>query len=339
MPSRVAARRLRWGSIRQIDVRAQYAPLHGGAAPPRAGGGAPLRRPPRHRRRGHRRHARGLQHLRRAAAGAVPHARVHADAGAAGGRVGRAHLRDPRHRAPRSSTGPAPSTSSSREARWSCATSRSATARPARCSSTSTCTSRRARRSPSSGARAAASRPIARLLPRFYDVSDGAVLRRRARRARPHRAQPAGGHRPRARRAVPLLGVGAREHRLRAARRHRRRGAGRGAGRGRRGLHRRAARGVRQRGRRARLHALGRPAAAHRHRPHAPRRPRDPHPRRRHQRHRRAGRGGDPRRAARADGGPHDAGHRPPAVHHQPRRAGRAARRAAASSPTAPTPG
>ena len=42
---------------------------------------------------------RRVQHLRRAPAGAVPDARLHADARPAGGRVGRPHLRDPRHRA------------------------------------------------------------------------------------------------------------------------------------------------------------------------------------------------------------------------------------------------
>ena len=63
-----------------------------------------------------------------------------------------------------------------------------------------------------------------------------------------------------------------------------------------------------------------------RHRPDAPRRPRHPDPRRRHQRHRRAGGGGDPRRAPRAHGGPHDAGDRPPHLDHQPGRARRAAR-------------
>ena len=94
----LAARRLRWGSIRQIDVRAQYAPLL--EALPRLGLAAvlALRRPAGHRRRGHRRHARRLQRLRRAPAGAVPHARLHADARPAGGGVGRADLRDPRHR-------------------------------------------------------------------------------------------------------------------------------------------------------------------------------------------------------------------------------------------------
>ena len=174
---------------------------------PRLGPGrrAALRRPAGHRRRGHRRHARRVQRLRRAAAGAVPHARLHADARPAGGGVGRAHLRDPRHRARDRRPARAPSTWSSRAARWSCATSRSATARPVRCSSTSTCTSRRARRWRSSVAPAAASRPIARLLPRFYDVVRGRGARRRPRRARPHRAQPARRHRPGARRAVPLL--------------------------------------------------------------------------------------------------------------------------------------
>ena len=43
-------------------------------------------------------------------------------------------------------------------------------------------------------------------------------------------------------------------------------------------------------------------------------------------------------RAARAHGGSHDADHRPPAVHHQPRRSRGAARGRGGSWPTAPTP-
>ena len=155
----------------------------------------------------------------------------------------------------------------------------------------------------------------------------GRGARRRPRRARPHGAQPALGHRAGARRAVPVLRERARQHRLRASRRVRRRRAGGGSRRGRRGVHRRAARGVRQRGGGARLHAVGWSAPAGRDRAHAARRPRHPHPRRRHQRHRRAGRGGDPRRPPRAHGGSDDARHRPPAVDDQPGRAGRAARR------------
>ena len=61
-------------------------------------------------------------------------------------------------------------------------------------------------------------------------------------------------------------------------------------------------------------------------------------PRRRHQRRRRPGRAGDPRGAAGADGGAHDADRRPPALDDRAGRPGRAARRAAGSSPTAPMP-
>ena len=117
-----------------------------------------------------------------------------------------------------------------------------------------------------------------------------------------------------------------------------RRGRGRGARGRRRRVHRRASGGLRHRRRRARLHALGRPAPADRDRPDAARQPADPDPRRRHQRGRRPGRAGDPRGAAGADGGPHDADRRPPAVDDRARRPGRAARRRAGSSPTAPTP-
>ena len=75
---------------------------------------------------------------------------------------------------------------------------------------------------------------------------------------------------------------------------------GRGRGGRRRRLHPRAARRLRHGRRRARLHAVGRPAPAHRDRPHPARRTRrsscSTTPR---QRHRRAGRAADPRRAAR----------------------------------------
>ena len=103
-------------------------------------------------------------------------------------------------------------------------------------------------------------------------------------------------------------------------------------------VHRRAARRLRHRDRRARLLAVGRPAPAHRHRPGHPRRPPRAHPRRRHLVGRPHQGARDPRRARRGDAGPHDDRHRPPAGHDRPGRPRRAARRRAGSSPTAPTP-
>ena len=103
---------------------------------------------------------------------------------------------------------------------------------------------------------------------------------------------------------------------------------GRPRGRRRR-VHPRAARRLRHGRRRARLHALGRPAPADRDRADAAGQPADPGPRRRDQRRRRPGRAGDPRGAAGADGGSHDADRRPPPVDDRTRRPGRAARRRA----------
>ncbi len=120
---------------------------------------------------------------------------------------------------------------------------------------------------------------------------------RRPRRPRPDRAQPAGGRGHRPRRAVPVLGADPGQHRLRPTRRHRRGGRGGRPGRAGPRLHQPAGRRLRHGRRRAGLHAVRRPAPAHRPRPHPPGRPADPGPRRRHQCDRRARRGGHPRRA------------------------------------------
>ena len=167
---------------------------------------------------------------------------------------------------------------------------------------------------------------VARLIPRFYDVTAGQVRRGRPRRPGPDAREPAGQRRRRARRRLLVLGVHPGQHRLRASRRRHRRRGGRGARRGRRHLHPGAAPGIRHRGGRAGLHALGGPAPAHHHRPDPARQPAHPRPRRRHQRHRRAGGAADPRRPARAHGRAHHADRGAPAVDDQPGRPRRPAR-------------
>ena len=88
----------------------------------------------------------------------------------------------------------------------------------------------------------------------------------------------------------------------------------------------RLADGLRHGGRRAGLHAVGRPAPAHRHRPHPAGQPAGPGARRRHQRHRRPGRADHPRRPAGPDGGPDHPDHRPPPLDHLAGRPGGPAR-------------
>ena len=109
---------------------------------------------------------------------------------------------------------------------------------PSRCSTASPCTSPPARPSPSSAAAARASPPWPLLLPRFYDVADRRGHDRRHRRPRRHARLAARPGRRGVRGVVPVLRLGAGQHRLRPARRHRRRGAGRRPGRGGRRVHR-----------------------------------------------------------------------------------------------------
>ena len=90
-------------------------------------------------------------------------------------------------------------------------------------------------------------------------------------------------------------------------------------------LHRGAALGLRHRDRRARHHALGRPAPARRDRAGAGRRSADPHPRRRDGLGRRDHRVEDPHRPARGDARPHDDHHRPPPLDDRARRRDRRA--------------
>src|SRR4051794_24917322 len=164
-----------------------------------------------------------------------------------------------------------------------------------------------------------------------------ALLRRRRRRGAHRRARrPRPGHRVAARcdrrglrGQLPVLRLRPRQHRLRPARRDRRRGArSRPRGAGRR-VHRRAARRLRHRGRRAGADPLRRPAAAGRAGPRAADRPAGARPRRRHLRGRRRGGGAHPRGAARGDGRPHHAAGRAPPLHAGAGRPGRGPRRRA----------
>ena len=157
---------------------------------------------------------------------------------------------------------------------------------------------------------------VARLLTRFYDVKHGSIrIDGHDVRDVTH-GQPAGQRRGGPGRALPVLRLGPRQHRLRQADRHPRRGGGRGQGRRRPRVHHPPGRRLRHGGGRAGLHPLRRPTAADRHRPDPAGQPADHGARRRHQRHRRPGGAADPRRPAGPDGGPHHPDHRPPAVHH-----------------------
>ena len=140
-----------------------------------------------------------------------------------------------------------------------------------------------------SSARAASGKTtLVNLLPRFYDVTEGAILIDgvdvRAGDAR----QPARADRARDAGDGAVQRHRARQHRLRHGRR--RRGARRvGGARGLRPrLHPGPAAPLRHRDRRARQPALGRPEAAHRDRARDPEGPADPDPGRGHLRARRA---------------------------------------------------
>ena len=206
-------------------------------------------------------------------------------------------------------------------------TSTSPTSRAGRCSRASTCTSCRASGWPSSARAAAASRPLAMLVSRFYDPDQGAVL--------------VDGHDLRGVTLASLrrqVGVVFEESFLfsdsvRAniayGRPERHRGRDRGGGPGGPGprVHPGPAPGLRHGGRGAGPDPVGRPAPAHRPGPGHPLRPPHPDPRRRHQRHRRHGGGGHPPRPERDHGRAHDALGRPPALDPAPGRPDRRARR------------
>src|SRR5579884_1369820 len=137
---------------------------------------------------------------------------------------------------------------------------------------------------------------------------------RRRRRARGGHAEPAPRDRHGDRRPVPVLGLGARQHRLRAPGGDARGGGAGGPGRPGGRVHRASPRRLRHLDRRARPDPLGGPAPADRDRAGDPRRPADPDPRRRHLLGGRLHRAGDQARAQRGDGGTDDARDRPPAL-------------------------
>ena len=172
----LAARRLRWASILQVDVRARYAPLMEGL--PRAGPGPGAARgrdgsPCRDRSRSARSwpSAPTWCSCRRRSARSASSC-----CSGSGRRLRRSHLRDPRHASPRCSTGRGRSTWSTRGARSTCGTSPSATARAARCCEHLDLHLDAGESVAIVGRTGSGKSTIARLLPRFYDVTDGTVL-------------------------------------------------------------------------------------------------------------------------------------------------------------------
>ncbi len=168
------------------------------------------------------------------------------------------------------------------------------------------------------GATGAGKSTMAKLTARFYDPTRGRVLvdDHDLREILEPLAALADGDR--APGGVPVLGHGAREHRLRAPRRRRRTGARSRRGRRRRRVHLRAAQRLRDRSRRARRAAVGRTASADRVRARADRRPAHPDPRRGHLKRRPAHRGTDRTRDAPAARRAHLDRDRPPPLHHPP---------------------
>ena len=195
--------------------------------------------------------------------------------------------------------------------------SRMPTAPP--CWTTSTCISDRARPLRSSAGPATASPRSARLLAALLRRHRWRGSRRWHRRSRHHAAEPAAPHRDGARRAVPVLGIDPRQHRLRSTRRVLRRRGCRCTGRRGRRVHSRDVGRLRHRRRRTRLHAIGRAAPTNRDCPRAADQSANPRARRLDVGHRCPGRAADPRRVAAADGRANDADHRPSSVDHQSR--------------------
>ncbi len=176
------------------------------------------------------------------------------------------------------------------------------------------------------GATGSGKTSLVSLIPRLYDVSAGAVLIDGADVREVDLGSPAPRDRGRQRRPVPVLGT--RSPRTSPTRARRRPRGDRGRGRTRAGarVHRAAAPGLRDAGRRARPDALGRPAPAPGDRPRAAGRPAGADPRRRDLLGRLLDRAPDQARARRGDGRAHDVHHRPPPVDDRARRRDRRAR-------------
>ena len=111
------------------------------------------------------------------AAAAVPHARLHADAGPAGGGVGGAHLRDPRRASPTivDRPGAVDLVDADGRGRASTTCTFGYGDGPPGARATSTCTSRPGETVALVGRTGTGKSTVARLLARFYDVADGAV--------------------------------------------------------------------------------------------------------------------------------------------------------------------
>ena len=188
-------------------------------------------------------------------------------------------------------------------------------ARAARaCSTASTWSCRPASRWRSWAPPARARPPWPGMIPRFYDVGRRLGVARRRRRAHAPPPGAAQGGRHRVRGDVPVLRQHRRQHRVRRpARLARPTWSAPPAWPGAHEFIERAARGLRHPHRRAGLLAVGRAAAAHRHRPGHPRRPAGADPRRRHVLGRPHQGARDPRRPRRGDARPHHDRDRPPA--------------------------
>ena len=165
------------------------------------------------------------------------------------------------------------------------------------------------------------------LVSRFYDPTSGAVLVDGHDVTAVTRQSLRTPDRRRLRRELPVLRLGARQHRLWPAGRQRRRRRGCSAGRTGARLHHRAAPRLRHHSGGAGPESVRRPAAARRPRPRAPARPTDPDPRRRDQRGRRVDGGVDPHRSADGAAGPDRAARGTSTVDPAPCRPHRPARR------------
>ena len=161
---------------------------------------------------------------------------------------------------------------------------------------------------------------VVNLLPRFYDVTGGAITDRRPRHPRRDAAVAAGNDRHHPAGRVPVLGDDPRQHRLRRRGRHLRGDRRGGEDRAHPRLHHVAAGRLRHLGGRARHHALRRSEAAPLDRPDAAAGPAHPHLRRLHLQRRHADRVPHPAGAGGGDEGPHDVRDRPAAAHGEERR-------------------